>query len=152
MSFLGQKSHQNDDRSIETHFENCLKFYFRQKMNEYLYDMILYNSYFMHSHFRCSKKAKIYLNLFILPIESPWIQFFLFMYSAHSAQFQINLFIFCSANFLTPITRQGGWILQLQMDFWFRWISTIGPEPNATPLKLFVILEIKFNVLKWYLS
>ena len=48
----------------------------------------------------------------------------LFMYSAHSAQFQINLFIFRFANFFTAITWhwQPCWIPQLQRDFRVYWI------------------------------
>ena len=47
----------------------------------------------------------------------------LFMYSAHSAQFQINLFIFRFANFFTAITWhwQPCWIPQLQWDFKVYW-------------------------------
>ena len=45
----------------------------------------------------------------------------LFMYSAHSAQFQINLFIFRFANFFTAITWhwQPCWIPRLQKDLKF---------------------------------
>ena len=48
----------------------------------------------------------------------------LFMYSAHSAQFQINLFIFRFANFFTAITWhwQPCWIPRLQKDFKVYWI------------------------------
>ena len=39
----------------------------KRKMNEY--DFVFLYHYMLHSHFSCSKMAKIYLKLFMLPIQ-----------------------------------------------------------------------------------